>query len=184
MLIVLALLIIMCTMYWGSGSASRQRQLQTSCQKNLQKVYLAQDIFANENGGTFPYLASARTSEEVLDTLVPRYTSDTAIFICPGSKNSPLPPGESLRQGKISYAYYMGRRSKDPQEALMSDRQVDTQAKAVGQLLFSTTGKAPGNNHHKYGGNVLFDDGHVDLSPAHAAVALGLPQGVVLLNPK
>lgn len=184
MLIVLVLLIIMTSMYWSSSSASRQHQLQKDCQKNLLKVYLAMDTFANEHGGTYPYLATAQNSEDVLDVLVPRYTSDTSVFICPGSKTSPLEPGQSLRQGKISYAFYMGRTSKDTQAALLSDRQVDTQSKAVGQLLFSSNGKPPGNNHYKYGGNVLFVDGHVDLSPAHAAMPLGLPQGVVLLNPK
>jgi type II secretory pathway pseudopilin PulG len=184
LLVVCALLLILSSMYWGASSSSRQRQLQNSCQQNLQKVYVAMNIYANEHANLFPQVAGARTSEEALDVLVPKYTSDTSVFICPGSKNSPLLPGEALRQSKISYAYYMGRSEKDAAEPLMSDRQVDTQAKTAGQLVFSSTGKAPGNNHHKYGGNLLFGDGRVELSPAHASVALGLTPSVVLLNPK
>ena len=116
--------------------------------------------------------------------LVPRYTVDTAVFICPGSKDAPLPDGESFLKRKISYAYYMGRGSNDATEVLLSDAQVNTNAKAAGQQAFSLTGKAPGNNHHKYGGNFLFGDGRMERTPPLVPFALGVTQGVVLLNPK
>jgi hypothetical protein len=129
-------------------------------------------------------VTNARSSEEPLDLLVPRYSSDTAIFICPGSKDSALPAGESLRRGRISYAYYMGRTPAEAQNVLLSDKQVNTQAKDPGQQVFSENGKPPGNNHHKYGGNLLFCDGDMKSSPPVAAVALPLGTNVVLLNPK
>jgi prepilin-type processing-associated H-X9-DG protein len=106
------------------------------------------------------------------------------VFICPGSKDSPLPAGESFLKRKISYAYYMGRGSNDAAQVLLSDAQVNTNAKAAGQPAFSLTGKAPGNNHHKYGGNFLFGDGHMERTPPVVPFALGLTSGVVLLNPK
>jgi prepilin-type N-terminal cleavage/methylation domain-containing protein/prepilin-type processing-associated H-X9-DG protein len=184
LLITLALILILTTMYWGFNSRSNQRTQQKACQKNLQKIFIALEIYANDHAKKFPVVASARTSEEALDVLVPRYTADTATFICPGSKNAELPAGESFLKRRISYAYYMGRRSADTAEALMSDKQVDTQAKTAGQQIFSTTGKPPGNNHHKFGGNFLFCDGHMELTPARAPFSLALTQGVVLLNPK
>jgi len=183
LLVVVALLLILTTMYWGSSSTSHQRRLQTDCQDNLQKIYIAMQIYANDHAGKFPAVAGARNSEEALDGLVPRYTVDTSVFICPGSGDSSLPSGESFRNRKISYAYYMGRGPANAQEVAMTDRQVDTQSKAAGQYIFSSTGKAPGNNHDKYGGNLLFCDGHVELSPALAPFSLVLTQGVVLLNP-
>jgi len=115
--------------------------------------------------------------------LVPRYTSDTAFFVCPGSKDSPLSSGASLQKNTISYAYYMGRASKDPANALISDRQVDTQSKVPGQPVFSSTGKPPGNNHGGTGGNFLFCDGHIQRSPPNAAFSLVFTQNVILLNP-
>ena len=184
MLVVLALILVLTTLYWGSSSGKRQRQAQTACQKNLQTAFIALDIYARDHAGRFPEVAGAQRSEEPLALLVPRYTSDTSVFICPGSGDSQLPPGQSLLKGKSSYAYYMGRTATDAQTVLMSDKQVDTQAKAQGQLVFSSTGKPPGNNHHKYGGNLLFCDGHVELSPPSASVPLALTQGVALLNPK
>src|SRR4051794_4495795 len=184
LLVSVALILILTTMYWGGNSASHQRKQQIVCQKNLEKIFMSMEIYATDHGSKFPEIMGARTSDEPLDKLVPKYTSDTSIFICPGSKASALPAGESIRNRKISYAYYMGRRSTDAQEVLLSDKQVDTKPKSAGQLVFSATGKAPGNNHRKYGGNFLYGDGHADLSPAHVPFSIGLTQGVVLLNPK
>ena len=44
-----------------------------------------------------------------------------------------IPADEPLRNHKISYAYYMGRRLDPPQSPLMSDRQVDTEPKRAGK---------------------------------------------------
>jgi prepilin-type N-terminal cleavage/methylation domain-containing protein len=184
LLITMALMIILTTMLWGFGSASHQRAQKKVCQQNLQKIYVALEIYANDFAGKFPETAGARTSEEALDVLVPRYTADTAIFICPGGRDSALPAGVSFRTRKISYAYYMGRHLTNDQETLMSDRQVDTHPKSAGDYAFSSTGKPPGNNHHKYGGNFLFGDGRLELSPPRVPFSLTVPQGVVLLNPK
>jgi prepilin-type N-terminal cleavage/methylation domain-containing protein/prepilin-type processing-associated H-X9-DG protein len=184
LLIVAALLLILTTMYWGSASGSRRRSLQSDCQQNLQKMFIAMQIYSNDHGGKFPDLAAAKSSEEALDMLVPHYTVDTSLFICPASHDAALPSGEPIRNRRISYAYYMGRNIADAAQVLVTDRQVDVLSKAAGQALFSATGKPPGNNHQKDGGNLLYCDGHVETSPPRAASALVLTQGVVLLNPK
>jgi prepilin-type N-terminal cleavage/methylation domain-containing protein/prepilin-type processing-associated H-X9-DG protein len=184
MLITMAILIILMTTYYGFGSRSHQRQQQKLCRDNLQKIFIALQIYANDFNGNFPVSTNAKTSEEVLNLLVPRYTSDTQPFICPGSKDSPLPAGEPLLMHKISYAYLMGRRASDTQELLMSDRLVDTLPKLAGQAVFSVNGKPPGNNHHKYGGNFLFCDGRTEFSPTHVSFSLVFLPDIVLLNPK
>ena len=184
LLITLALMIILFTTYFSFGSRSHQRDQKLTCQKNLQKIYEALKIYALDFQGAFPVKPGALTAEEPLDLLVPRYTVDTGPFICPGSKDSTLPAGESFAKRKISYAYVMGRRALDSGEALMTDRQVDTSAKGRQQAIFSPDGKAPGNNHHRYGGNYLFSDGHLEASDKLAAFPIALKPGVVLLNPK
>jgi len=184
LLVSLALMIILIVMLYGFGSGSHQQQQKKACQKNLQKIYVALEIFANEHDGAFPNLPGAVSAEDPLSLLVPRYSVDTSLFVCPGSQDPQLPSGESFAQRKISYAYFMGRRLTNAGDVLMTDKQVNTLPKARGDAIFSATGKPPGNNHHRYGGNYLFGDGHVEMSSFTAPFALVWTQDVVLLNPK
>jgi prepilin-type N-terminal cleavage/methylation domain-containing protein/prepilin-type processing-associated H-X9-DG protein len=184
LLLVIAIILLLVTLYWNPSTGSRQRALEAACQRNLQKLSLAFQIYANDSQGKFPVVTNAANSAEALDLLVPRYTSDTTVFICPAGKDSAPAPGSSFKQAKISYAYYMGRAATNSQDALMTDAQVDTAAKSAGQQVFSPDGKPPGNNHGKGGGNILFCDGHIEASPAAARLALPVRSGETLLNPR
>ncbi len=184
LLVVAAILIILTTMYWGSDSRNRRRAREAACEANLQKIYMAMDIYSKEQRGSFPQNPAARTSEPALSLLVPHYTVSTEVFICPGSKDSPLPEAEPFTHHKISYAYVMGRKATDGREPLLTDRQVNALPKAQGELVFSSTGKPPGNNHENEGGNFLFTDGSVEFTPPRIPFSLVLTQGLVLLNPK
>jgi prepilin-type N-terminal cleavage/methylation domain-containing protein len=184
LLVVVALMCVLSAMLYGFGSASHQRSQQKLCGDNLQKIFLALQIYANDYRGFLPNDTNAVTSEEVLDELVPKYTADTTIFICPGGRDSEFPSGEPLRNHKISYAYFMGQKLEAPPDPLLSDRQVNTEPKRAGEMVFSADGKPPGNNHHKYGGNFLMGDGSVQFSPPQLTFSLAKKPGIVLLNPK
>ena len=184
LLVTLALMIVLATMLFGFSSAKRQRTAKQLCGDNLQKIFLALQIYANDSRGYFPRVTNAVTSEDALDLLVPKYSTDTSIFICPGGRDSAIPDSESLRKHKISYAYFMGRRADQPTNMLAADRLVDVAPKRNGELVFSANGKSPGNNHHKYGGNFLLADGSVTPSWAQLALPALDTNGIVLLNPK
>ncbi len=184
MLITLALMIIMVSMFYSFSSGRHQRTQKQLCADNLQKIYLALQIYANDFHGQLPRNTNAVTSEQVLELLVPKYSADTTIFICPGGRDKAIPSGEPLSKHKISYAYYMGRRLTDPQKVLLTDRQIDGEPKRAGEIIFSTSGKPPGNNHHKHGGNLLLADGSVSASGSQLAFSIVSEPGIVLLNPK
>jgi prepilin-type N-terminal cleavage/methylation domain-containing protein len=184
LLCVLALILAMTFMMFGFDSASHQRSQKKLCADNLQKIYLAMQIYANDFKGALPQNTNAVTSEDALDALVPHYTADTTIFTCPGGRDKEIASGESLRNHRISYAYFMGRRLDTPQNFLMADRLMDTLPKRKGDFVFSTNGIARGNNHHKYGGNFLLCDGSVQDSEPELTFPLPATPGVVLLNPK
>lgn len=185
LLIAVALVVIMYVLYLSAGSQSFQAKQKQACQKNLQNAYVALKTYSIESDQRFPTLGQAETSEEPLGLLVPRYTTATEFFVCPGTKDEPPPPAKPFGKSRISYAFYMGRRAdQGPQVPLMSDEQVNTDGKHVGQLLFSADGEGPGNNHHKFGGVVLFCDGSAQLSGTNASVPLPVGPGVTLLNPK
>ena len=184
LLVTLAIMVIVIAMMEGFASGKHQRTQKQLCADNLQKIYLALQIYANDFRGALPVNTNAVTSEDVLGALVPKYSADTSIFICPGGRDSQIASGEPLSQHKISYAYYMGRRLDNPQLVLLTDRQINTEPKRAGEMIFSANGKPPGNNHHKYGGNFLLADGSVSASGAQLTVSLASTPGVVLLNPK
>jgi len=151
----------------------------------LQSIYAAMKTFALDNNGALPAVPGARTSEAPLSLLVPKYTTGSEFFICPGSKDKPLPDARPFADRKISYADYMGRTLQDGSDApLVSDAQVDTAPKMPGQIVFSTDGKKPGNNHNKFGGNFLFCDGNVQSTAPRLAFPLAQATNAVLLNPK
>src|SRR5690606_2640371 len=161
-----------------------QKNQKQKCQTQLQKIFIGLQIYANEHANSFPVQTNATTSEVALAGLVPRYTADSTIFVCPGSKDKPLPPGTPLTAGRISYAYYMGRKQTDERLPLLSDRQVDTKPKVSHALVFSEDGSKPANNHHKYGGVFLFSDGSAEHFPAQTPIALPVGAGVTLLTPQ
>jgi prepilin-type N-terminal cleavage/methylation domain-containing protein/prepilin-type processing-associated H-X9-DG protein len=185
LLVVMAIIIILFTMYFSSGARDYQVKKIAACQKNLENVYVAMKTYAQDNHDHLPGLIGARTSEEPLSQLAPRYTTGTEFFICPGSGDAQLPDAKPFADRRISYAYYMGRNVTDgADQPLVSDRQVNALSKPAGVLLFSADGKKPGNNHNKYGGNVMFCDGNVQASGPGAAFPLPCPPNIILLNPK
>ncbi len=184
LLIVMALVACGYAFMFGPGTAWSQSRAKARCAQQLQQMHVALSLFAAEHDGAFPSPADARTSEPALSQLVPLYTTDTSIFICPGSGRSALPGAEPFADRKCSYAYVAGlKRDAAVDQPLASDAQAGTGAKLAGEPLFSS--KAPGNNHRGFGGNVLFADGHIETqSDALAARDFTLPPGTRLLNPK
>jgi type II secretory pathway pseudopilin PulG len=185
LLIVLVLLIVMTTMLTSKLTVAGRNRALNRCQVNLQKIYLALSIYQNDNRGAYPAAPDATVSEEPLSLLVPKSTTVTEMFICPGSSDKPLPEAEPFVKKKISYAYYMGWTSNDSSgEIIVSDSQVNTSPKNKGQQMFSLDGNAPGNNHNKFGGNLLSRGGEVTTSGPVASRDVLFPTNVHLLNPQ
>lgn len=185
LLITIVLILILSMMLVGRGMFSDDQKLLLNCQKNLQNIYLALSIYSTDHQGVLPFVKEAETSEQPLSLLIPRSTTVTEIFICPGSDEKKLPEGEPFAKRRISYAYYMGRTLTDGSSAaLLSDRQVNTFPKIKRQVVFSETGKHPGANHSKAGGNFLFCDGSFRAVKPRASREYLFPTNVVLLNPR
>jgi prepilin-type processing-associated H-X9-DG protein len=184
-LIVMAIIITVFTLYAGGGAKGRQTRQMTSCAKNYETMFIVFQTYSLDFKGKFPVLTNATTSEPVLSLLVPRCTTSASLFICPGSKDKALPDAKPFADRRISYAYYMGRTPNDgEQAALVTDRQVDTSPKSKHQLIFSPDPKKSPSNHGMLGGNILFCDGSMRNSTPLAAFSLTNGPGIVLLNPK
>jgi prepilin-type N-terminal cleavage/methylation domain-containing protein len=185
LMVVLVILVILAAMMSRGLSGSRARTGLEQCRKNLQEIFLAFSIYAGDNKGAFPSLPGAASSSDPLSLLIPRSTTETAMFICPGGGDPPLPEGEPFPRRRISYSYYTGRPANAaPADALLSDWQVNTSPKTAGQPMFSADGKKPADNHAKDGGNILLVSGAVLRSGPAAARDFPVPSGVTLLNPR
>jgi prepilin-type N-terminal cleavage/methylation domain-containing protein len=183
LLLVLAIILILTVLGTSRLTTSARKRQLAACAGNLQKIYLALGFYRNDNGA-YPLLPEAQTSAGPLSLLVPKGTTDTEIFICPGSGDKPLAESEPFGQSRISYDYYMGRPTNgDPGDIILSDWQVDTLPKKKGSLLFSPDGRKPGNNHEEGGGNLLSCGGAVVFSAPKAGQDLLFPSTVRLLGP-
>ncbi|MGZ8901563.1 MAG: type II secretion system protein, partial [Limisphaerales bacterium] len=184
LLIVAAILVILMVMYYGRGSSHFQKAQQAACRQNLQTIHIALQTYANENRDRFPSDAFSKTPQEALAKLVPQYTTRTDAFTCPGRKEGPLPTAQPIKNRRISYAYLMGLTSKaSPDQWIMADWLLDTKAHAKGELIFSSDGERPANNHDKFGGVLLLVDGSAEISKPTAKFAITTPKGTKILNP-
>jgi len=185
LMVVITIILILYVLAYGPAQKSYQEKKLILCQKNLQMIQVAMKIYAADYHDSYPFVPGAATAEVPLSLLVPHCTTETAIFICPGSANRSLPEAEPFADRKISYAYYMGHTTRDGADAmLLSDAQLNTLPKHAGEPMFSVSGKRPADNHRKFGGNVLFCDGHAEHFDPVASRDLLFTNPVVLLNPK
>jgi len=180
---VLFIIGVVSALYLSGAPARRQRGQLNNCRQNLLFIHQALGTFASDHAGRFP-ATNATASAGPLSLLVPQHTARSSLFICPGSTDRRLPEAQPFTGRKISYSYAMGlNREAGASQWILSDAQVNTHAKLVGEPLFSADGKPPGHNHGRFGGNLLFADGHAEFSPTNSAFELRLPPGVRLLNP-
>lgn len=184
LLLVLAIILLVLFMSSDGYFKERARNRMKACARNLADQYVALQTYANDHNGWFPIVTNATSPSQPLAMLIPKYTTQTEFWICPGSGDSALKPAVPFTGKKISYAYFMGWPRNAPADAVLaSDAQVDSQPKVAQQLVFSPNGKGPGSNHGADGGNFLKADGSQGHSPSHASVPFPVPAGVKLLNP-
>ena len=80
LLLVLAIILILTVLGARRLTTSARKRELAACGGNLQKIYLALGFYRNDNGA-YPFLPEAQTSAAPLSLLVPKGTTDTAIFI-------------------------------------------------------------------------------------------------------
>ena len=191
LLVSLLIISVLYALYFGPGNNAIQAQRKSECARQLQQIAMVLNAYAADHNGAFPSVAGAKSPSEPLSLLVPQYTTDTSLFICPGGRDSALAPARPFAGRRISYAYYMGCRqpggspSADAAEApLLSDAQINANPKRRGKPVFAASDRAPGNNHRGYGGNIVFIDGHRETAEPCGTRDLPVFPGIILLNPE
>jgi prepilin-type N-terminal cleavage/methylation domain-containing protein/prepilin-type processing-associated H-X9-DG protein len=158
----------------GPTRAHLRQQKLAQCAENLRRLHMVFSLYANEHDGAFPAADGARSSDDVLAALVPKYSSDRSLFTCPATGHS---------GGQVDFACVTGLRKDAGISLLASDAQVNAEPKPRGTKVFADAERARGGNHGGAGGNLLFTDGHVETIGTGAPRDLSIPPGAKLLNP-
>ncbi len=173
LLVAMFIGVVLYALVVGPSREHVRRQKLADCAENLRKLHMVLTLYANEHDGAFPVAAGARSSDEILASLVPRYTSDRTFFSCPATGHG----------GHTDFAVVTGLRKDSPVSLLASDAQVNAEPKLRGAKIFADTEGARGGNHGAAGGNLLFTDGHVETTGTAAPRDLSPPAGAKILNP-
>ena len=174
LLVTMFIAVALYAMIAGPSREYLQRQKLQRCAENLRKLHLTLTLYANEHDGAFPAADGARSADDALAVLVPRYSSDRSFFSCPATGHS---------GGQTDFAFVAGLRKDAGTSLLASDAQVNADPKLRGVKMFTDSEGAPGGNHGKAGGNLLFTDGHVETIGTEAPRDLTPSRGAKLLNP-
>ena len=96
----------------GPTKAYVEKQKLQRCAENLRKLHLTLTLYANEHDGAFPKSESISSAADALFLLVPKYTTDTSLFVCPAT-------GRSASSDRVDYAYAMGLRKETDGDTLL-----------------------------------------------------------------
>lgn len=103
LLVVLVISMVLYVIALGPVRSYLAGKKRTQCAENLRKLHLVLTLYANEHGGAFPKLAAPTASDDAFALLVPKCTSDPAIFHCAASeKNTCYAYVSGLTKGQLA----------------------------------------------------------------------------------
>lgn len=143
---------------------SRERARRALCANNLRQIYVALNLYADDNEGSYPpdvlpgdpITHRTRASSTAFSYLYPKYTDDFKILWCPsyGTTQDSYPRSNSLFI-ETNYDYITNSTIDFPAERLLALDTLNYRAENPNHEWQSFS------NHKGRGGNMLFCGGHV-----------------------
>jgi prepilin-type N-terminal cleavage/methylation domain-containing protein/prepilin-type processing-associated H-X9-DG protein len=165
LLVVIAIIGILAAMLLPALNAAREKARRANCLSNLKQVGVSIAMYADNYNGRTPWdgtssLQPPTTSFNLLSNVL----GSAKIFACPSSRESASPTWPLGGSTNVSYSYVPVLVWQDvPDSILAYDRM---------HVDFSNTLDTRGSPwdsmspHKLAGGNVLFNDGHVEFKTA------------------
>jgi prepilin-type N-terminal cleavage/methylation domain-containing protein/prepilin-type processing-associated H-X9-DG protein len=165
LLVVIAIIGILAAMLLPALNAAREKARRANCLSNLKQVGVSIAMYADNYNGRVPWDGTVAGQSPVTSfNLMSNVLGSAKIFACPSSRetaSSTWPLGGSTN---VSYYYVPVLMWQDiPDSILAFDRMA-----ASGDTTSWTRGSQwTANSPHKMsGGNILFNDGHVEFRTA------------------
>ena len=167
LLVVIAIIGILAAMLLPALNSAREKARRANCLSNLRQIGLTMAQYADSNYEKTPWNADSSAPDKGLPgvhfMVLSNYISSAIVFFCPSDGRSSckasldFAPFMATGQTNVSYSCSTGIvwQSTSPDSILVLDRQAS--ANNAVNSPFSSTG-----NHKDAGGNILFNDGHVD----------------------
>jgi prepilin-type N-terminal cleavage/methylation domain-containing protein/prepilin-type processing-associated H-X9-DG protein len=165
LLVVIAIIGILAAMLLPALNSAREKARRANCLSNLRQIGLTIAQYADANYEKCPFNGAAtdKSLPGAHFQVLSNYISSAKVFFCPSDSRGNAKAAldfsafQNPQQTNVSYACTTGLvwQSTSPDSIVCLDR-ISTRNNNVGSQ-WNTTG-----NHKDQGGNILFNDGHVD----------------------
>jgi prepilin-type N-terminal cleavage/methylation domain-containing protein/prepilin-type processing-associated H-X9-DG protein len=172
LLVVIAIIGILAAMLLPALNQAREKARRANCTSNLKQIGLAIAMYADLYNQKAPFNGVFTSGSQEHFRLLSNTVQSTKIFICPSDRRSPKPAADfgitSFTAANCSYSYAPGLiwQAVEADSAVALDMvgsgspnsfSYMTPADGFAGSRFNASG-----NHRDVGGNILFNDGHVE----------------------